>query len=129
MTDNIEAITMAAMGLALDAATLRQQAIASNIANANTVGYVPMSVNFEAQLEDARLALSSHGRLDAASLAGVAPRLELDQTARTLGMSPKVMIDVEVAHMAQNAVQYQTLVKSLSKHFAIMSLAVSDGKR
>ena len=42
MTDGIEAVTRSALALALDAASLRQQAIATNIANANAVGYVPL---------------------------------------------------------------------------------------
>lgn len=129
MTEGIEAITTAALGLALDAASLRQQAIASNIANADTVGYEPLSVNFETQLEEARFALQSQGRLDATSLAGVVPRLEIDRSYRSFGLSPKVLLDVEVAHMAQNAVHYQALIKGLSRHFAIMSSAVSDGKK
>jgi flagellar basal-body rod protein FlgB len=129
MTEGIEAITTAALGLALDAASLRQQAIASNIANADTVGYEPLSVNFETQLEEARFAMQSQGRLDATSLAGVIPRLEIDRSYRSFGLSPKVLLDVEVAHMAQNAVHYQALVRGLSRHFAIMSSAVSDGKK
>jgi len=129
MTEGIEAITTAALGLALDAASLRQQAIASNIANADTVGYEPLSVNFETQLEEARFAMQSQGRLDATSLAGVVPRLEIDRSYRSFGLSPKVLLDVEVAHMAQNAVHYQALIRGLSRHFAIMSSAVSDGKK
>ena len=129
MTEGMEAVTTAALSLALDAATLRQQAIAANIANANTAGYKPVRVNFEAQLDDARLALQSEGRLDAASLAGVSPRLEIDRSYGAQGLSPKVMIDVEVARLAQNAVQYQALVKGLSRHFSILSMAVSDGKK
>jgi flagellar basal-body rod protein FlgB len=128
MTEGLEAITTAALGLALDAASLRQQAVAANIANANSVDYVPLSVNFEAQLEDARRALETQGRLDATSLAGVRPRLEalpLDGT----GLPPKVLLDAEVASLSQNAVHYQALVKALSKHYALLSAAVSEGKR
>ena len=54
MTDGIEAVTRSALALALDAAAMRQQAIATNIANANVIDYVPQRVNFEAQLADAR---------------------------------------------------------------------------
>ncbi len=129
MTEGMEAITTIALGLALDAASLRQQAIAANIANANTAGYVPLSVNFESQLEDARHALQSRGRLDSNSLVGVAPRFEVNAEIGAFGLSPKVMLDVEVAHLAQNAVQYQALIKGLSKHYAILSTAASDGKK
>jgi flagellar basal body rod protein FlgB len=39
------------------------------------------------------------------------------------------MLDVEVAGMAQNAAHYQALLKAVSKYQAILSAAVSDGKR
>ncbi|WP_005034697.1 flagellar basal body rod protein FlgB [Holophaga foetida] len=126
MSEGIEAITTAALGLAMDAASLRQQAIAANIANANTVGYVPMTVDFESQMEDARLSLQSQGHLDATALAGVRPRM---RTQTELGLPGKVMLDMEVARMAENSVQYQALAKGLSRHFAILSAAVSDGKK
>lgn len=128
MTESIEAVTMRALGLALDAAALRQQAAAANIANVNTPGYVPVAVTFEAQLEEARLALQNPGALDPAVLAGVEPALRRVPTDE-LGLPAKVMLDVEVAGLAQNAAHYQALLKAVSKHYAILSAAVSDGKR
>lgn len=128
MTEGLEAITSTALGLALDAASLRQQAIASNIANVNTAGYVSLKVNFEDQLGDARRLLQSQGNLDAASLADVVPYLEQDRT-ETRGLTSTVRLDVQVADMAQNAVRYQALLKGLSKQYAILSAAVSDGKK
>ncbi|WP_459569029.1 flagellar basal body rod protein FlgB [Cupriavidus sp. 8B] len=127
MTEGIEAITTTALGLALDAASLRQQATAANIANAGTAGYVPLRVSFEAQMMDAQRTLESRGRLDTGSLGAMQARLEpaLDMA----GLPTKVMLDVEVANLAQNAVQYQALAKGLSKHYAILSAAVSDGKK
>ncbi len=125
MTEGLEAITTAALSIALDAAALRHQAIAANIANAGTEGYVPVKVSFEEQLEEARQALQSRGRLDASSLAGVQPALE----PVSLGVAPKIMLDAEVADMSANTVHYQALVKGLSRHYAILSAAVSDGKK
>lgn len=129
MTAGIEAITTKALSLALDAASLRQQAISANIANANTLGYIPLAVDFESQMEEARMALQSQGCLDSASLQGVAPRLYQTGTPNDLGISSKVMLDMEVAKLAQNAVHFQALIRGLSKHFSIMSTAVSDGKK
>lgn len=43
----IDPVTLAALGAALDAASLRQQAGAANIANINTAGYSPTRVKFE----------------------------------------------------------------------------------
>lgn len=128
MSQGIEAITSAAVALALDAAGMRQQAIASNIANASTEGYVPLRVSFESQLEDARRALETRGRLDATALTGVQPRMELVPVDE-MGMPAKVMLDAQVADMAQNAVHYQALVRGLSKHYGILSAAVNEGKR
>lgn len=128
MTDGLEAVTAAALGLALDAASLRQQALAANIANANTAGYVPLRVSFDAQLEDARRALELDGRIDAASLEGVEPAIESAQ-ADSNGLQPRVQLDVEVAEMARNAAHYQALLKGLSSHYAMLAAAVGDGKK
>lgn len=121
-------MTTAALSLALDAASLRQQAISANIANSETLGYVPLKVSFEDQLEDARRALHDQGRLDAPSLAGVEPRIE-HVVPDGLSAHDQIRPDIEVAALAQNAVQYQALIKGLSKHFAILFEAVGDGKK
>jgi flagellar basal-body rod protein FlgB len=128
MTYGITSITTAALGLALDAASLRQQAAAANIANAGAIGYAPVQVAFEDRLEDARAALRDRGAVDAASLADAAPRLELVPASAT-GAPPGVQLDAEVARMAQNATHFQALLKAVSRHLAVLSLAVSDGRR
>jgi flagellar basal-body rod protein FlgB len=127
MTPNLEAITTATLGLALDAANLRQQAIAANIANHATEGYVPQKLNFEAQMEEARKLLNNKGSVDTFALSAV--RLQLEPVLDAQGQPAKVQLDEQVADMAQNAVQYQVLAKGLSRHFSILSSAVSDGKR
>lgn len=127
MIEAIDAATNASLLLALDAASLRQQAIATNIANANSVGYVRQQVSFEDQLEQARRTLAADGSLTPFSLAGLAPRLV---AAPGNGGAPaKVQLDVEMADLSRNTVQYQTLLKALSRQFSILSTAVSDGKR
>lgn len=128
MTEGIEAVTTTMMGLALDAASLRQQAIAANIANSETAGYVPMGVSFDAQMAEVqRVFDGGRGQLDNGTLEAMQPRLQ--PVTDMAGVPTKVMLDVEVANLAQNAVQYQALVKGLSKHYAILSSAVSDGKK
>jgi len=125
MAEGIEAITTAALGLALDAAALRHQAIAANIANHATEGYVPMKLNFEAQLASARRNFS--GNLDAFALSGV--KLELEPVLEANGGPARVQLDTEVADMARNSVQFQTLVRGLNRHFAVLSMAASEGKK
>lgn len=130
MLDGIESITAATLSLALDAAALRHQTIANNIANANAEGFVPQRVNFDGYMQDARRQLAERGRLDSQSLSNLAnTRLPIEPVLTSSGLPSKVQLDVEVANMAQNAVHYQALVKGLSRQFGTLSTAVSDGKR
>ncbi|MGE4240214.1 flagellar basal body rod protein FlgB [Ramlibacter sp.] len=127
MTPSIESITTSVLGLALDAAAMRQQAIAANIANASVPGYAPSAVSFDDQLEDARRALQGIGRLDAASLQGVQPALRT--LASPNGEPLAVQLDGEAAQLAQNSVHFQALLKGLAKHYALLSTAVGDGRK
>jgi flagellar basal-body rod protein FlgB len=129
MPQGIEAVTTMALSLALDAASLRQKAFAANIANADTAGFSPLSVNFEAQLKSARRSLQAGGQLDPETLNGVVPTLETAAETSPSGLPVDMSLDVEVARMAQNAGHYETLVKGLTKHFAILSMAVGDGRK
>lgn len=127
MTEGMEAVTTSVLTLALDAATLRQKAIANNIANANTAGYVRQTTNFGHQLERLRAGWQAGGGLRAAALRGVAVRIE---PVAVDGVSePGVQLDREMVDMAQNAVQYQTLLKGLERQYAILSSAISEGKK
>lgn len=127
MNESIESVTTAALSLALDAASLRQQAITSNMANINSPGYAPLEVSFEDQLEGARRELEAQGRLDGASLLGLKPVTRLAVSSQ--GFGPGVSLDVEAVKLAQNAVHFQALLRGLSKHYAMLSSAVSDGKK
>lgn len=127
MTQQLEAITTATLSLALEAASRRQQAFAANIANAATEGYTPVRVAFESQLAEARQALRDKGTVDAFALAGV--RLEPEAVLDAEGQPAKVQLDVEVAEMARNAVQYQALTQGLSRHLSILAAAAADGKK
>jgi flagellar basal-body rod protein FlgB len=120
-------VTVAALRVALDAAGLRQQAIAANIANQGTHGYAPQTVDFAGQMEQARRSLEERGSIDPATLATVRP--ELTPALDASGQPAKVELDMEVAAMAENATRYQALVRALGRHFSILSAALSDGRR
>ncbi|MGI4848756.1 MAG: flagellar basal body rod protein FlgB [Janthinobacterium lividum] len=121
MTDGIDALTMRATLLALDASMLRQQAHAANVANAGTAGYRAVSVDFDSQLERARNSLAQRGSIGSQDLPGVAPALVQSAGA--------VQLDMEMAAMAQNSVTHQSLLAALSRYLAIMASAVADGRR
>lgn len=118
MSQGLEAVTTASLSLALDAATLRQQVIATNIANASSAGYVPMRASFAAQVEDG---------LRGGALPALQVRIDPE---RSINGGPAVVhIDTEVAALAENNLHYQALVRGLNRHLSILASAVSEGKR
>lgn len=120
MTQSIEALTTASLSLALDAATVRQQVIAANIANANVQGYTAKTVTFDAVMAGA---FADTSGFDAATLdARISPRLDAD------GRPHAVQIDSEMTELSLNQLRYQTLVSGLNKHLSVLSVAIADGK-
>ncbi|HWA85552.1 MAG TPA: flagellar basal body rod protein FlgB [Opitutus sp.] len=107
----------------LDAAVLRQQAIAANIANSETPGYrrVDLAPDFETQLS-ARIRAGD----SASSLAGVQPRLAVDTMARTTRPDGNtVELEHELVAMNRNAVQYEFLTNIVSNHLKELKLAIT----
>ena len=102
MTDS----TLHLIRLALDAALMRQTAIAKNIANINTKGYHTLSVDFEKQLDEV-----NEGELNQ-----IKPVYEYSEE--------QASIDEQIASSVQNATQYRALIKGLNHKLAIMKLAV-----
>ena len=86
----------------MDAALMRQTAIATNIANINTENYQTMGVSFEEQLTS----------LDNE----IKPVYEQQDMNNT--------IDEQLAFGVKNATQYRALIKGLNHKLAIMKLAV-----
>lgn len=123
--ESTEAVTAQAMSWALDVAMLRQQAVVSNIANANARGYVRQTVSFGESLIEHVDLLDDRGRADTAELMSLKPQV----TPVSPGSATAVNFDMEVADMARNAVHYQSLLKGLSHHYRLLSMAASDGKR
>lgn len=114
----IQDVTTVMLSTALDATVMRQQAIAQNIANANTPGYRHLAVQFEAELSKA---LRS-SRPDAA--AGVVPRLV--EAPRALGNEGT---DLELAQLSETVLHHRALVTILDKRVAILNTAIKEGKQ
>lgn len=119
-------LTAELVKVALNAALARHNAIATNIANANSDGYQPLHIRFDEQLAmaqdrlvDRRFDASSTRLLESlkGSLAPVA-----DPTAQ------KVQLDSEVSRLVQNAVHYQALLSAHGKLAAIKRMAISGGR-
>lgn len=127
MTHPLGSITIATVSLALEAAARRQETIAANVANANVEGYVPQRVAFETQLAQARASLQERGAVQPRDLERVT--IEVEPVFDAGGVPARVQLDVEVAEMARNAVQYQALTQGLSRHLSLLAAAAGDGRR
>ncbi len=127
MASEIEGATLGVLRLALDAASLRHQIIAHNIANANTVGYAPVRVSFEEQFDALRSGLGQPRGLDARELGELRPVVEQERAVN--GATAKVALDLEVAKLAQNTVHYQALLRGVGRYLSIIGVAVTEGKR
>ncbi|HYP16742.1 MAG TPA: flagellar basal body rod protein FlgB [Opitutus sp.] len=107
----------------LDATVLREEAIASNIANAETPGYrrLDLAADFEQQLK---------ARLEAGDFAATAdrirPQLAEDHTARALRPDGNtVEIERELLAMNHNAVQHEFLTEMISGNLKQLKMAIT----
>lgn len=119
-TPSIERLTLPALSAAMDAALIRQQVIANNIANASTAGFVAQRVRFDVGFT------TDAAAGDTASSAPLSAEL---QPQASLSIDGAVRLDSEVAAMAQNGAHYQTLLRALNRHLSVLTSAVSEGKR
>jgi flagellar basal-body rod protein FlgB len=121
-----EAVTGQLLRIALDASAMRHQAVASNIANAQSEGYRAKRLDFEKQLASARDLL-----LDRTQVANATTALANIRPAVTSsgGQSQAVRIDEQMAMLAMNTLHYQALTTALNKKIAIMAAAISGGNR
>ena len=111
-------------GKLLDAAALRQDAIASNVANVETPGYRRLDVapDFAQQLR----ASSARGELGGASMQDLKPQLAEDTTARTMRPDGNtVEIEKELLAMNKNAVEYDYLSDVVSNNLKQLKLAIT----
>lgn len=107
----------------LDASALRQEAIASNIANAETPGYrrLDISADFAEKLK----ASSRNGEL-ASSAATIQPTLVQDPFARSVRPDGNsVEIEKELLAMNKNAVEYQFLTEVVSGNIKQLKMAIT----
>lgn len=110
-------------GKLLDAAVARQQAVAANIANAETPGYrrVDVAPDFATQLK-ARLAA---GDL-AASAPALTPRITEDLTAHSVRPDGNsVELEHELLALNRNAVEHQYLTEIISSNIRQLRMAIT----
>lgn len=105
----------------LDATNLRQQTIAHNIANVNTPGYKSKQVVFESELKKYMVngvnLTATFNQHYGIQRNGISIQPQIIESSRTSQMNldeNNVDIDLEMANMAANQIQYNTLVRQVS---------------
>ena len=107
----------------LDASVLRQNAIASNIANAETPGYrrLDFAPSFASELR-ARLTSSMPGE----SITELKPTLVEDSRARSIRADGNsVEMESELLEMNRNSVDYDFLTELVSRNIKQLRLAIT----
>ena len=102
---------------ALDGLTLRSVATAQNIANANSAGYRPVRVSFEAALAAAAAKGEENVR---------AMPLGIAETGAADGRS--VRMDLELAAQSQTAMRYGALVDLLARGLQLERTVIRGGQ-
>ena len=113
--------TMNTLERALDVRLVRQNLLAGNIANANTPGYAPQDVNFEAAMAAAQASEREPG-----TGAPVAAFVEAQEATPGLDGN-KVDLDRAMVGLAENALQYGASARAVAKKLAILRSVASDG--
>ena len=102
----------------LDAATLRHQTIAQNVANASTPGYHRQEVEFEESLIRQLAERGTSAGWD------VAPKI-VTRSGDEKPDGNNVDVDLEMGNLNKNALLYSTYVQILSHKLALMRSAIS----
>jgi flagellar basal-body rod protein FlgB len=103
---------MALLTRLMDAASVRSEVIANNVANVNTPGYQCLDVQFEAELARALGA----GR--AANMQQVTPKVVAGGGGAPRADGNNVDIDVEMGRLQKNNLMFELYAQLLSTHLA-----------
>ncbi|RIL10812.1 MAG: flagellar basal body rod protein FlgB [Proteobacteria bacterium] len=133
LIDRIFERTYPGLMKAMDLTHRRNEAITSNIANAETPGYRAVDLNFAGELDRAfgeqksTLKLSNAKHLDTSS--NGAAHLVPDYSGATKPDGNNVDIDIQMGQMAINSGGYSRAAAMLRKKLAILKLAIREGGR
>lgn len=137
MRSLLESAPLAAARAALDGLTRRQEAVASNIANVDTVGYRRKSVTFESALKDSiaaargeqRLRVTNSGHVPTASASGRdMSGVETRDVVASRNDDNRVSIDEEMAMLADTQLRYQALTQSINGRLGTLRNIIRGGR-
>jgi flagellar basal-body rod protein FlgB len=117
------------VSVALDAAMARHAAIAANIANADTPSYHPLIARFDQLVTELQGRVTDRTQ-DEALLRDAGRMQESLQSSPVVAdpSAAKVELDMQMADLAKNTLQYQALLTAQGKLMSLAELAISEGK-
>lgn len=133
LIDKIFDRTIPGLAKTLDLTFRRNQAIVSNISNAETPQYRAVEVNFAHELEkafnnrDASLKQTNPLHLD--TLQQGQAHLVPDYSGATKPDGNNVDIDLQMGRLASNSGTYSSATKLLRRKLAFMKMAIREGGR
>lgn len=126
MITDFSNITSALVKLALDAHTLQHNAIATNIANANTQNYHTSTVDFQKVYDDMNVLYTNDDfRSQSGNMKSSINSGDYLQVSNKQG----VEVDQELVGLSENTVKYKTLLSALASRGEIMQIAIKGDKR
>lgn len=129
--------TVQALAASLKYRQLRQELIASNIANAETPGYKAKKIDFEEALARAldvddelkmKTSDSKHFNVGGGGFNNLQPEIYEDSNGITSLDGNNVDRDQEMAEMAENKVMYDASVQLLNKKLGLLKYAIGSGQ-
>jgi flagellar basal-body rod protein FlgB len=122
-----DVVTFGLLNNALQAADLRQQVYANNIANADTPGYKRQDVQFESVLQSEMQNTDPTDVSTNASLLDVQPTVVQDNSTSISNNGNNVDVNSEMASMAQNQIRYNALIQEMQVRFSRLQEAINGG--
>ena len=128
-----QSITLVTLKTALDASTLRHEAISHNIANVNTPRFKRVDVTFKSQLRaalDRQSAVRgarthpSHMPIGSPPLDAVQPRVYREADTSLRVDESNIDIDAEMGALSQNTMHYSVLARLISDHYGSLESAI-----
>jgi flagellar basal-body rod protein FlgB len=121
---------------ALDASTLRQKVLASNIANVDTPYYKRKDVRFESVLQDAlhaserkiRAYRTDPRHIPFGGVKTLEPQVVTDASTTFNHNGNNVDLDLEMAELAKTQIKYQALVDRANAYFNKLSTVINEGR-
>jgi flagellar basal-body rod protein FlgB len=114
-------VTQVALNEAMSGSAARQQALANNIANANTPNFTRSDLDFQSQLASALQSGNTQ------SLESLTFSPQADTTSPVQADGNNVDVDTEMSDMSENALDYESLVQIANARLKMLSDVIGSG--